>query len=63
MSRQKMNQNDKKREFSVTINEKLFNMLDEYMMNNEIKNRSRYIEYLVKEDMLKRCENIKNEFE
>lgn len=62
MSRNKLPEEDKKKEFSITMNEKLNNILEEYMIKNMMSNKSKYIENLIIEDMIKRGEDIKKEF-
>jgi hypothetical protein len=43
--------------YSLSMNKKIFEV-----MNNRIKNKSKYIEYLVYQDLLKNCddEELKN---
>lgn len=58
MARQKLSEEDKKKEFSISINEKLNTILEEYLINKGITNKSKYIENLVKKDLKERGENI-----
>lgn len=51
----------KKDKFTITIDERLNNILNEYLVKNDIK-RSKYIEKLVREDMTKRGKNIDRNF-
>jgi metal-responsive CopG/Arc/MetJ family transcriptional regulator len=51
MSRQKLPDEDKRKEFSITMNEKLNTILEKYMTEKGIDNKSKYIERLVEEDM------------
>jgi len=63
--RKKLTEEQKKRDFSVSIDENVSELLEKYLVNNNIKNRSKYIEKLVKDDLRKRGENIddiENEF-
>lgn len=46
---------DKKRvNISVTINTELSKILDEYLIDNNIYNKSKYIEKLILEDFIKK---------
>ena len=58
MARKKLSEKEKKKEFSISINEELFELMEKYMVDNSIKNRSKYIEYLVRMDMKKRGKNV-----
>lgn len=51
----------KKDKFTITIDEKLNNIVNEYLENNDIK-RSNYIEKLIREDMEKKGKNIEKRF-
>lgn len=51
MSRQKLPEKDKRKEFSITINEELNEILEKYMIEKNISNKSKYIEKLVMEDL------------
>jgi metal-responsive CopG/Arc/MetJ family transcriptional regulator len=51
----------KKDKFTITIDEKLNNIVNEYLDTNDVK-RSNYIEKLIREDMEKRGKNINREF-
>lgn len=62
MSRQKLSEENKKKEFSISINEKLNIILEEYLNNKGITNKSKYIENLVKKDLKDRGENIETIF-
>ena len=62
MSRQKLSEENKKKEFSISINEKLNTILEEYLINKGITNKSKYIESLVKKDLKDRGENIETNF-
>jgi hypothetical protein len=46
MARKKLSEKDKKKEFSISVNEELYELMEQYMIDNSIKNRSRYIELL-----------------
>jgi metal-responsive CopG/Arc/MetJ family transcriptional regulator len=47
----------KKDKFTITIDEKLNDIVNEYLESNDIK-RSNYIEKLIREDMEKKGKNI-----
>lgn len=51
----------KKDKFTITIDEKLNDIVNEYLDTNDIK-RSNYIEKLIREDMEKRGKNIDRKF-
>lgn len=58
MSRQKLPEKDKRKEISITINEELNEILEKYMTEKNISNKSKYIEKLVMEDLKKRGEKM-----
>jgi metal-responsive CopG/Arc/MetJ family transcriptional regulator len=58
----KKSEDKKKRKISFSVNEKLLDKLDNFLDENEIPKRSRYIEKLIREDMEKRGKNIDKEF-
>ena len=49
----------KKKKFSITIDEKLSNLFDSHIGDD---NKSKYIENLIRKDMEERGEKIKREF-
>lgn len=51
----------KKDKFTITIDEKLNDIVNEYLDRNDIK-RSNYIEKLIREDMEKKGKNIDRSF-
>ena len=55
-------QHKKKVDLGVTIDTQLFQILDEYLLDNNISNRSKYIEKLIREDFERRGKNIEREF-
>jgi len=57
MSKNKLNEEDRKIKFSITINPVLFNKIDELQ-----KNKSKYVEKLIYKDLLKN-NNINEDFE
>jgi hypothetical protein len=61
MARRKMTEDEKKKDFSITMNIKLNKLLEDYLIKKGI-NKSRYIESLVKKDLEDRGENIEPNF-
>lgn len=51
----------KKDKFTITIDEKLNEIVNNYLEDNDIK-RSNYIEKLIREDMEKKGKNIDRKF-
>lgn len=51
----------KKDKFTITIDERLNDIVNEYLESNDIK-RSKYIEKLIREDMEKKGKNIDTKF-
>ena len=60
--RHKISDEEKKKKFSITIDERLSLMLYKYMKDNNIKNKSTYIESLVRKDMMNKGEKIERKF-
>ena len=60
--RHKISQEKKRKKLSLTIDENLINIFDKYIDDNKIKNKSKYIERLIEEDMKSKGEEIKKEF-
>ena len=52
----------RKSKLSVTINKKLVQKIDKFLSDEEINNRSKYIEKLIREDMEKRGKDISMDF-
>lgn len=61
MARQKLPEDEKKKEFSVSINNKLDDKLEKYLLDKGIS-KSKYVANLVKEDMKKRGEDVQDDF-
>ena len=59
MGNTKKKDEDKKKKFSISMNEKLLDIFDEYLEEIDVSKRSRYIEKLVADDMAKRGKTIK----
>lgn len=62
MSRHKLRDNDKKKKFSISLNDKLNGILEDYMTKNGMSNKSKYIENLVKKDLENRGEKFNIDF-
>lgn len=62
MSRKKLPENKKKKEFTITINNNLDELLEKYIKEQNIKNKSQYIENLIRTDMKNKGENVEREF-
>jgi metal-responsive CopG/Arc/MetJ family transcriptional regulator len=58
----KKTEENKKRKLTFSMNEKLLSKLDEYLENEDLGKRSKYIERLIREDMKKRGKNIERDF-
>jgi metal-responsive CopG/Arc/MetJ family transcriptional regulator len=52
----------RKSKLSVTINKKLVQKMDKFLSDEEINNRSKYIEKLIREDMEKRGKDVSMDF-
>jgi metal-responsive CopG/Arc/MetJ family transcriptional regulator len=60
--RHKIPEDKKKVNVNVTIDTQLNQILEEYMEENEISNKSKYIEKLIREDFERKGKNIEREF-
>jgi len=60
MARQKMG-NEIKPKISVSLNDKLLNILNNYLEENNV-NRSKYIEHLIRKDIKNRGYNVEPNF-
>lgn len=58
----KKSEEKKKKKISFSVNKKLLVKLDEFLENEEITKRSKYIEKLIREDMGKRGKDISKNF-
>ena len=61
MSRKKLPEDKKKKKFSITVDERLTDILEKHI-EEKMLNKSRYIEDLIRKDMESRGENIEREF-
>lgn len=52
----------KKGNTRVTIDNDILDILDEYLKDNNISNRSKYIEKLIRDDFEKKCKKIERKF-
>jgi metal-responsive CopG/Arc/MetJ family transcriptional regulator len=60
--RKKIPDNKKKIDVSVTIDTELFDIMNEYLEENNISNRSKYVENLIREDFERKGKKIEREF-
>jgi len=60
--RHKIPDDKKKPKITITIDEKLSEIMDKYLEDKDISNKSKYIEDLIRKDMEERGKNIKREF-
>ncbi len=60
--RHKIPDDKKKVKTGISIDEELSNIFEKFLKDRNIKNRSRYIEELIRKDMESRGENIDREF-
>ena len=59
--RKKLKEEDKKRKMTITIDDKLFNVFEDYMKEINNTNKTKYIEKLIKDDLINR-NLLKNDF-
>jgi metal-responsive CopG/Arc/MetJ family transcriptional regulator len=60
--RNKLPENKKRVNANITIDKDLNLILEEYLEENNISNKSKYIENLIREDFEKKGKNIEREF-
>ena len=60
--RHKIPENKKKVKFAISIDEELSIILEKYLIDNKIKNKSRYIENLVRRNIEEKGIIIEREF-
>ncbi len=58
----KKSEEKKKVKISFSVNEKLLDKFDEFLEENEIQKRSKYIEKLIRDDMEKRGKDVSKDF-
>jgi hypothetical protein len=59
--RKKLTEEEKKKKMTICIDEKLFNIFEDYMLEIGNSNKTKYIEKLIREDLISR-NMIKNNF-
>jgi len=60
--RHKLPEEKKKKSFSLTLDEELLDIFENYLDTNKVKNKSKYIETLIRRDMNERGEDTKKDF-
>ncbi len=60
--RHKIPDDRKKKRSSLTIDSNLLDIFDKFIDDKKIKNKSKYIESLIRKDMEERGEEIKRDF-
>jgi len=60
--RHKLSEEKKKKSFSLTLDEELLDIFENYLDTNKVKNKSKYIENLIRRDMNERGEDTKKDF-
>jgi metal-responsive CopG/Arc/MetJ family transcriptional regulator len=60
--RNKLSEDKKRVDVSLTIDAELLQILEEHLDKNDISNRSKYIEKLIREDFEKKGKNIVRKF-
>ena len=60
--RHKMDDDKKKEKMTLTIDEKIGELFEKYLEDNDISNKSKYIENLIRKDMEENGKTIKREF-
>jgi len=60
--RHKIPDERKKDKFTITIDEKLSEIMNKFLEDKDISNKSKYIEDLIRKDMEQRGLNLKREF-
>jgi len=59
--RKKLTEEEKKKKMTICIDEKLFDIFEDYMLEIGNSNKTKYIEKLIREDLINR-DIIKNNF-
>lgn len=60
--RHKMPEDKKKEKITLTIDEKIIDLLDRYLIDKEISNKSKYIESLIRKDIESKGGDIERDF-
>ena len=58
----KKSEEKRKVKISFSVNEKLLEKFDEFLEENEVQKRSKYIEKLIRDDMERRGKDVSKEF-
>lgn len=58
----KKSEEKRKVKISFSVNEKLLDKFDEFLEENEIQKRSKYIEKLIRDDMERRGRDVSKDF-
>ncbi len=62
MTRKKIKEDNKKKKTGITIDIELMSIFEEYLKDNDIDNRSRYVEKLIEQDLEKKGIIINKKF-
>jgi metal-responsive CopG/Arc/MetJ family transcriptional regulator len=62
MPNKKKTEESKKQKLSISMNDKLLKKLDEFLDQEELGKRSKYIEKLIREDMEKKGKDVSKDF-
>jgi metal-responsive CopG/Arc/MetJ family transcriptional regulator len=62
MPNKKKTEEGKKQKLSISMNDKLLKKLDEFLDQEELGKRSKYIEKLIREDMEKKGKDVSKDF-
>ena len=60
--RHKMDDDKKKEKMTLTIDEKIGELFEKYLEDNDISNKSKYIEMLIRKDMAEKGKNVDRNF-
>lgn len=60
--RHKIPDDMKKEKMTLTIDEKIVDLFNKYLEDNDISNKSKYIENLIRKDMKEKGKNIDRKF-
>jgi len=60
--RHKIPDDMKKEKMTLTIDEKIGELFEKYLEDNDISNKSKYIEMLIRKDMAEKGKNIDRNF-
>ena len=60
--RSKLPEDKKRVNANITIDKELFSIMEDYLEENNISNKSKYIENLIREDFERKGKNIERKF-